>query len=113
MKVPRELYTAQVPSLILQPMVENAIQHGIGKLVEGAPSGSGIPDPHALTLSVHNDGPSLPADWDTARAGIGISNTRARLESLYGAALGAKIRNHAAGGVEARVTVPYGAAGPR
>jgi LytS/YehU family sensor histidine kinase len=109
LNVPRELYTAQVPSLILQPMVENAIQHGIGKLVEGgAIRIAASRTDGALTIAVHNDGPALCADWDGPRAGIGISNTRARLGSLYGASWALEIRNHAEGGVEAVVTVPYG-----
>ena len=60
--VPRELYSAQVPSLILQPMVENAVKHGIAKRAQGgeiriaASRSNGI-----LTLSVYNDGPGLPA----------------------------------------------------
>ena len=63
MNVPSELLPAQVPSLILQPMVENAIKHGIAKRVQGgairiaASRSNGM-----LTLSVYNDGPSLPAD---------------------------------------------------
>ncbi len=85
--VPRELYPAQVPSLILQPMVENAVKHGIAKRAQGgairivASRSDGV-----LTLRVCNDGPSLPADWDLdgkmARPGIGMSNVRTRLQSI-------------------------------
>jgi len=85
--VPKELFAAQVPSLILQPMVENAIKHGIAKRAQGgliriaAARCNGM-----LTLSVYNDGPRLSADWDENNSGIGISNARTRLQSLYGEA---------------------------
>lgn len=105
--VPDELYPAQVPSLILQPMVENAIKHGIAKRAQGgavriaASRHGGV-----LTISVSNDGPSLPADWETARAGIGISNVRTRLRSLYGDESELSLRNRNGGGVEASVSLP-------
>jgi LytS/YehU family sensor histidine kinase len=105
--VPDELYPAQVPSLILQPMVENAIKHGIAKRAQGgavriaASRHDGV-----LTISVSNDGPSLPADWETARAGIGISNVRTRLRSLYGDESELSLRNRNGGGVEASVSLP-------
>jgi LytS/YehU family sensor histidine kinase len=106
--VPKELFTAQVPSLILQPMVENAIKHGIAKRAHGgliriaAVRSNGM-----LTLSVYNDGPRLPADWDENNSGIGISNARTRLQSLYGEACNLSLRNHDPGGVEISVSVPF------
>ncbi len=109
--VPRELYPAQVPSLILQPMVENAVKHGIAKRAQGgairiaASRSDGI-----LTLSVCNDGPSLPVGWEMARSGIGMSNVRTRLQSLYGDAFELSMRNQDAGGVEVSVSLPYAVA---
>jgi len=106
-EVPKELFNAQVPSLILQPMVENAIKHGIAKRAQGgliriaAVRSNGM-----LTLSVYNDGPKLPADWDESRSGIGISNARTRLQSLYGEACGLSLQNREPGGVEVSVSVP-------
>jgi two-component sensor histidine kinase len=106
--VPEELDRAQVPSLILQPMVENAIKHGIAKRAQGgmiliaASQRNGM-----LTLSVGNDGPSLPTDWDATRLGIGISNVRARLQTLYGDACDIRMRNRDAGGVEVSVSLPF------
>jgi two-component system, LytTR family, sensor kinase len=106
--VPGELYPAKVPSLILQPMVENAIKHGIAKRVQGgairitASRCDGV-----LTLSVCNDGPSLPPDWEPARSGIGISNVRTRLQSLYGNDCELSMRNRSAGGVEVSVSLPF------
>jgi two-component system LytT family sensor kinase len=106
--VPAELLPARVPNLILQPMVENAIKHGIAKRARGgairitASRSNG-----ALTLTVYNDGPSLQPDGEQTNAGIGISNTRARLHSLYGDACAFTIRNQGPGGVEASVSVPF------
>lgn len=102
--VPAELRAAQVPSLILQPLVENAIQHGIGQRVEGgelrvAAGRLGA----ALEIRIANDGPPLVNGW---QAGVGLSNTRARLASLYGAASGISVENRE-GGVEVVVTMPY------
>jgi two-component system LytT family sensor kinase len=109
--VPKELYPAQVPSLILQPMVENAVKHGIAKRAQGgairivAFRRGGV-----LTLSVCNDGPSLPVDWEMARSGIGMSNVRTRLQSLYGDAFALSMRNQDAGGVEVSVSLPFAVA---
>jgi two-component system LytT family sensor kinase len=106
--VPAELLSARVPNLILQPMVENAIKHGIARRARGgairitASRSNGM-----LTLTVYNDGPSLQPDGDQTNAGIGISNTRARLHTLYGDACAFTIRNHDPGGVEASVSVPF------
>jgi two-component system, LytTR family, sensor kinase len=106
--VPGELYSAQVPSLILQPMVENAIKHGIAKRAQGgtvriaASHRDGI-----LTLSVCNDGPTMPLEWETTRTGIGISNVRTRLKTLYGEAFELSMRNQNSGGVEVTVSLPF------
>jgi signal transduction histidine kinase len=107
-EVPAELLPAQVPSLILQPMVENAVKHGIAKRAQGgAIRISAVRSNGMLTLRVYNDGPSLPADWEKTHSGIGISNVRTRLQSLYGNAFELSMRNQAPGGVEASVSVPF------
>ena len=112
-EVPGELYGALVPSLILQPMVENAVKHGIAKRAQGgAIRISARRNDGMLTLSVCNDGPSLPADWEAARAGIGISNVRTRLQSLYGTACELRMENQSSGGVEVSVSLPFAMAPP-
>jgi hypothetical protein len=105
--VPGELFSAQVPSLILQPMVENAVKHGIAKRVQGGSIRiAGFRSNGRLTLTVYNDGPSLPAGWDKTNSGIGISNVRTRLQSLYGSAFDLSLQNREPGGVEVSVSVP-------
>jgi hypothetical protein len=106
--VPSELLTAQVPTLILQPMVENAIKHGIAKRAQGGAVRIAASRSDAtLTVAVYNDGPGLPASWETSHSGIGISNMRTRLRSLYGDAFKLKLENQAPGGVEVSISVPF------
>ena len=107
MNIPLELYRAQVPSLILQPIVENAVKHGIAKRVQGGTIQIAASQlDHTLTLTVYNDGPSLPAP-EFASSGIGSVNVRTRLTSLYGDAFKFSMRNADAGGVEVSVSLPY------
>jgi hypothetical protein len=106
--VPRELLPAQIPSLILQPMVENAVKHGIARRVQGgairitASRSNGT-----LTVRVYNDGPSLPVGWETSQSGIGIVNVRTRLQNLYGDQFELSMQNQQPGGVEATVSLPF------
>jgi two-component system LytT family sensor kinase len=106
--VPGELFLAQVPALILQPMVENAIKHGIAKRVQGGAIRIAAARSNGrLTLSVYNDGPSLPAEWQANHSGIGISNVRTRLQGLYGDAFEWSMRDHEPGGVEVSLSLPF------
>jgi len=105
--VPKEFLSARVPSLILQPMVENAIEHGIEKRAAGGLLRIGaVRDNGFLTLSVYNEGPRIPEDWEQRRAGVGIANVRSRLRTLYGEASQLKIENREQG-VEVQFSVPY------
>lgn len=74
---------ALVPEFILQPLVENAIRHGVAKrsdagIIEVAASASD----DELVLSVRDDGPGYSPE--SGNAGVGLANTRARLETLFG-----------------------------
>jgi len=107
--VPAELLPVQVPNLILQPLVENAIKHGIAKRAEGgAIRVAASRSNDRLSLSVYNDGPRLPSDWATSRAGIGLANLRTRLQILYGTGFELNLRNPDTGGVEVLVSLPLG-----
>ena len=104
--VPQELYAARVPNLILQPMVENAIKHGIAKRVQASEIRIGaFRENGRLMIRVRNDGPGLAAGWDNAHNGIGISNVRTRLQSLYGGGSDLNMQN-AEGGVEVVLSMP-------
>jgi two-component system, LytTR family, sensor kinase len=107
-EVAEELLLAQVPSLILQPMVENAVKHGIAKRAQGgAIRIAAFRNNGTLTLRVYNDGPALPKGWEANQSGIGISNVRTRLQSLYGDAFELSMHNQEPDGVEVSCSVPF------
>jgi signal transduction histidine kinase len=101
---------ARVPNLVLQPLVENAIRHGIerharpGLLVVRSVREAGL-----LRLEVQDNGAGL-AEGKVSREGIGLSNTRTRLQQLYGTEQKFELQNAAAGGFLARVSIPFRAA---
>jgi len=108
-KVDAHIREARVPGMILQPLVENAIKHGVSRrrgkssIEIRAQRGNGT-----LCLSVRNDGPQIPAgEQDTMTEGVGLSNTRARLRQLYGEGSRLTIRNHSDGGVVAEIMIPF------
>jgi two-component system LytT family sensor kinase len=106
-EIPPELSEAPVPSLLLQPIVENAIKHGIGQNARGGCIRvSAVRANGFLTLRVYNDGSHLSADPANGKSGVGIANLRSRLRAMYGDAFELSLRNQAAG-VEAVVSVPF------
>lgn len=83
--VPVELLSAMVPALILQPLVENAIRHGIEP--QRAPGSIWLEakrEGARLLLSVRDDGRGLENEERPGRVGIALANIKARLEALYG-----------------------------
>jgi two-component system, LytTR family, sensor kinase len=106
--IPREFLPAQVPSLLLQPLVENAIKHGIAKRAqEGTIRIAASRSNGMLTLSVYNDGPGFEANREKTDSGIGLSNMRSRLQSLYGDAFQLSMQDQNPGGVQVSVSVPF------
>lgn len=106
--IPTELLRAQVPNLLLQPLVENAIKHGIAKRVAGGTVRvAGTCQNGNLCLSVYNDGPSSFTEWQATHTGVGIGNLRTRLQILHGNDSGLQLRRADAGGVEVVVTLPF------
>jgi two-component system LytT family sensor kinase len=107
-QIPDELRKARIPSLILQPLVENAIKHGIAQRVLGgevrvaASRADGL-----LHLSVYNDGPLLDRDGSAVKDGIGLSNLRTRLKLLYGSDCDLRLENYGITGVQVSVALPY------
>jgi two-component sensor histidine kinase len=99
---------ALVPNLILQPLTENALRHGIGRSAASGFVGirSAVEDDH-LRLTVYDNGAGLPDDWQMkGSAGIGLANTVARLQQLYENDHEFDIRNREGGGVEAVILMP-------
>jgi LytS/YehU family sensor histidine kinase len=97
---------ALVPHLILQPLVENAIRHAIAPRVEGG-SVTILAKRRGdrLQLLVRDDGPGLQSDPNTT--GLGLRNTRQRLQHLYPGTHRFVIRDGPDGGAEVEVEVPY------
>ena len=106
MDIAPETLDAVVPTLILQPIIENSIRHGtalqaaVGRITVSARRRTGN-----LELAVRDNGPGLQRSG--ARERIGVGNTRARLRQLYGEAFCFELRNHEAGGVIATITIPF------
>jgi two-component system LytT family sensor kinase len=103
---------ASVPSLILQPLVENAIHHGIASRpgasrVEIRAERTGA----SLLLRVSDDGGGLGTDAPASPSGIGLSNSRARLAELYGERQRLELRSGEGRGLEVLVEIPYALAG--
>jgi two-component system LytT family sensor kinase len=107
MDVQPELLNAQVPGLLLQPLVENAIKHGVAKRVSGGTIRvAGERRNGSLYLSVYNDGPSFPEEWQTNSTGVGLANLRTRLQILHGDSAELRMTRAGAEGVEVVVTLP-------
>jgi LytS/YehU family sensor histidine kinase len=102
-----EVLDARLPYLVLQPLVENAIRHGIaprpspGRLEVRARRRAS-----RLILEVSDNGPGVPPDGAFVE-GIGLSNTRARLRGLYGDEQSLILRNGPQGGLLVTVSLPY------
>jgi len=100
---------ASVPNMLLQPLVENAVRHGIARREAG-----GRIDVLArrvnghLELSVADNGPGLAVPCEAAfRRGVGLSHTRARLRQLYGPAHFFVLGESAGGGLQVSLSIPY------
>lgn len=106
---PADISNALVPNLILQPLVENAIRHGVSEQ-----TGPGRIDIRIkktgdqLQIEVADNGPGLPET--TARqkgSGVGLANTRDRLAQLYGETQQLDLQSRSEGGVCVRIAIPY------
>jgi two-component system, LytTR family, sensor kinase len=106
--IPPDLRAMPVPPLLLQPLVENVLQHGLNEA--GGPTEihlSAARNNASMTIRVADNGPGLP-DESPPRIGIGLENTRHRLETLYGMRARLSIRNADAGGTEVLLDIPGG-----
>lgn len=107
MHIAPETLDARAPYLILQPLVENAIRHGIASR-----STPGIVEVRAehndgkLILEVRDDGPGISPKLNP-KDGVGISSTRARLERLYGTAYQFGLCNAPEGGLVVTLVLPF------
>ncbi|HXG65679.1 MAG TPA: histidine kinase, partial [Blastocatellia bacterium] len=99
---------ARLPNLILQPIVENAIRHGIAP--RSGPGFIGITARHQdglLQVQVRDNGPGLPPSGRISREGVGLANTQERLRQLYGASYRLDLENAPQGGLMVTLEIPY------
>ncbi len=98
---------ARIPSMLLQPLVENAVIHGVSRggsriAIRAARRGG------MLDISIEDDGPGLaPAALRYDKKGIGISNSRLRLAYLYGGRASLELKNNPGKGVSAHLSLPF------
>jgi two-component system, LytTR family, sensor kinase len=97
---------ASVPNLILQPLVENAVRHGIApRLRPGQISIDARRNGDELEIEIQDNGPGLAQGSFTE--GIGLGNVRARMERLYGPYHRFELKNGASGGLTVRLVLPF------
>jgi two-component system, LytTR family, sensor kinase len=105
LQIAPDAWDAAVPSLLLQPLVENAVRHGIAARVDGGTLGirCDVYD-EQLCVTVRNSGPLYSPN---GRNGIGLVNTAERLRVLYGEDHDFALRWPASGGCEATIRIPF------
>lgn len=103
-----DLLDVMVPSFLFQPIVENAIRHGVApRLSGGDVDVTATCDGSTLKLRVRDNGVGLPADWQFQKdAGVGLRNVASRLEHLYGRTGLLHVEPAAAGGVDVQIDLP-------
>jgi two-component sensor histidine kinase len=100
---------ARVPNLILQPLVENAIRHGVAPRTEpGRVEIHARKEQDILHLEVRDDGPGLASgNGNKFKEGIGLANTRQRLEQLYGGGHRFELGNGHGRGLRVALAIPF------
>ena len=111
MEIAPETLDARVPHLLLQPLVENAIRHGIAPRIEPGRveiSATRGAEARFLRLEVRDDGPGVDRDVQAGtRKGVGLANIQSRLEQLYGGEHRFAFENHPQGGAVVRISLPF------
>lgn len=101
---------ASVPSMLLQPLLENAVRHGVGRRRQGGMIEiQTAVEYNRLCINVRNSGagPGAHTGADKKRRGIGLANTTERLRQLYGAACEFELRSPVGGGCEVTIQFPF------
>ena len=109
MNVADEARDALVPSLILQPLIENAIKHAVSKREEGGSiEVEAVRSGDSLDIRLRDDGPGCSNNGERVDGhGVGLANTRERLRVLYGAGQHFSIGNRLPRGAEVHIRLPF------
>lgn len=103
-----ETYDARIPHMLLQPLVENAVRHGIAKRSHDGKIDIAVHrDGSRLALSIRDNGAGFDFERATSNGGVGLRNSRERLRKLYGNEHELSVRAIPEGGVEVRVCLPF------
>jgi hypothetical protein len=103
-----QVANAHVPVLLLQPLVENAIRHGLAiRRHAGCVRIEARREAGTLLIAVIDDGPGAAEEAVIGREGIGLGNTRARLNALYGTAHAFELANVPGGGARVSIRLPF------
>jgi len=104
-----EAMNALIPSLVLQPIIENSIKHGFSRRIDAGRLEIGIlRGGDELVVTVEDDGPGVPPGWALAtHCGRGLKNVIERLDKLYPGAWDFTLENQARGGAIARLRIPW------
>jgi two-component system, LytTR family, sensor kinase len=108
-RIPPSVTQASIPSLVLQPIIENSIKHGFSRRIDAGRLEIALArDQDSLVVTVEDDGPGVPPGWDLAtHCGRGLKNVIERLEKLYPGAWSFTLKNRARGGAIARLRIPW------
>lgn len=110
--VPQALRTLRIPSLIVQPLVENAVKHGIARAADGGDLmlAAALDAPHTdrarLVLTVRNTGAPIAIEPSGARDGVGLTNVEQRLAGHFGGDASLTLTRTADGWTVATLTLP-------
>ena len=103
-----EALRARIPNLLLQPIVENAIIHGVAMKSEpGHVHIFGRIEDERLHLEVRDDGPGIVNGHERAKEGVGLVNTRERLTKIYGVRSHLALHSQPGHGVSVQIILPY------
>lgn len=94
----------RVPNFILQPLVENALEHGVGRTGDAEIAINARREGAQVVITIADRGPGFD---ESAASGVGLANTRARLAAMYGDAASVAVRSAPEGGAAAELRLPW------